>query len=281
MKIAFIGATGKIGKPVATELSRAGHLITALVRNSDKAKELLPPSIALVKGDVADKAALGAAFQGADAVYLNLSIPPDAKETDWLAERDGIALILEAAKASGVRRVIYLASIIKRFKAHRWWHFRVKDEAVELIRNGGIPYTVFYPSTFMESIQLQIQGSKMLLAGTQKFPAWWISAKDYAAQVNASLSLTGNREYVVQGGEPLTFESAATRFIAAYSKQKLSISKAPLGLLRFIGFFSTEMNYTWHILYALLNYEEQFEADATWRELGKPTMTIEDYARSL
>ncbi len=281
MNIAFIGATGMLGKPVAIELSRLGHQLTALVRNVEKAQSMLPPSIALLQGDIADTNSLDKAFAGADVVYLNLSIPHDAKATDWLAERDGIKNILAVAKKANVKRVLYLSSIIKNFKEHRWWHFDVKDEAVELIRTSGLAYTIFYPSTFMESIQLQIQGNKLLLAGTQKFPAWWIAAKDYAKQVEASLHLDGNREYIVQGAEPLTFDTAAERFLKAYAKQKLTIVRAPLFGLKIAGFFSADLNYTWHILYALLNYEEKFESEKTWQDLGKPTMTVEDYAKSL
>ena len=70
-------------------------------------------------------------------------------------------------------------------------------------------------------------------------------------------------------------------FKSHYKKEKLFISKAPLGMLKFFGNFSTKMNYGANILEALNNYPEKFAAEATWKELGEPEMTIKKYAEQL
>ena len=54
--------------------------------------------------------------------------------------------------------------------------------------------------------------------------------------------------------------------------------KAPLGMLRFMGIFSASAQYGAKILEALNNYPEKFESHNTWEELGKPEMTLAQYA---
>ena len=64
-------------------------------------------------------------------------------------------------------------------------------------------------------------------------------------------------------------------------KEKLSIMTAPLGVMRFLANFSTTVSYGVHIVEALTSYPEKFESEATWKELGKPTVTLEQFASSL
>ena len=57
--------------------------------------------------------------------------------------------------------------------------------------------------------------------------------------------------------------------------------KAPLGIFRFIGGISHLARNSYKILYALNNYEEKFCSEDTWSELGKPVITLAQYAASL
>ncbi len=47
-KIVVIGATGSLGRPVIQELIRAGFFVRAIVRDSSKAKSLLPEPIEII-----------------------------------------------------------------------------------------------------------------------------------------------------------------------------------------------------------------------------------------
>jgi len=97
-KIAFIGATGMLGKPVATELLYAGFEITALVRNNTKAKALLPKGIHLVKGDLRNVDDLKNLLANQDAVYINLNLKQDSKPGDYQSEREGLRAIIQEAQ---------------------------------------------------------------------------------------------------------------------------------------------------------------------------------------
>ena len=52
MKVALIGATGKIGSKITAELLQRGHLVTAIARNPEKAPS--HKNLKAVKGDVTD-----------------------------------------------------------------------------------------------------------------------------------------------------------------------------------------------------------------------------------
>lgn len=286
MRILFIGATGMLGKPVATQLIAAGFDVTLLARDANKMEKFFP-GIKIVQGDVFDKESLRKAFPGHDAVYLNLSINQSSKNKDPQTEREGIDNIIAVAKETGIKRLVYLSSLVHFYQGMNgfdWWAFRIKEEAIKKIKNSGIDYTIFYPSTFMETYPYQmIMGKRVGMMGKSLMPMWFIAAEDYGKQVARSFETAGseNKEYPVQGLYAYTFEEATRIFIENYSKNKLSIMRAPFGLVKFFGSFSPKMNYVWHICEALNKYPEKFESEITWHELGKPTITFADFTKSL
>jgi hypothetical protein len=163
-----------------------------------------------------------------------------------------------------------------------WWAFDIKQSAVKKIKASGIPYIIFYPSTFMETFPSQMmRGKKIILLGRSVAPMWFIAAADYARQVARSLTLpvNENKEYPIQGLEPYTFDQAGKIFVDNYAKAKLSVMKAPAGIIRFLGNFNQTLNYGWHICEALNKYPEKFEAQKAWEELGKPVITLAEYAQ--
>jgi uncharacterized protein YbjT (DUF2867 family) len=92
-KIAVIGATGMLGKPVTEQLAAAGFEVTALVRNLEKASKGLPSSVKRVPADLRDLQSLKIALAGQDALYLNLSVQQTEKQsafhTEGAAQRPG------------------------------------------------------------------------------------------------------------------------------------------------------------------------------------------------
>jgi putative NADH-flavin reductase len=91
-KIALIGASGNIGGRILAEALSRGHSVTGIVRNTDK----LPPQAQLqvVRGDIAEPAALAAALRSAQVVVASVR---------WT---DNAAQLLEAVRQSGVPRLI-------------------------------------------------------------------------------------------------------------------------------------------------------------------------------
>jgi putative NADH-flavin reductase len=86
MKIAVIGATGRLGNAVAREATARGHRVTALNRSSV---------------DAADPASVTGAVAGHDAVVVAI------QGGDRLLPRSALAL-LEALPSAGVTRLVFL-----------------------------------------------------------------------------------------------------------------------------------------------------------------------------
>lgn len=286
-KIAIIGATGMLGQPVTTELLNAGYDITVLARTPEKAQKIWGDRVQIVKGDLKNEADINRLLQGQKGLYISLSVAQDAGKKDFLPERDGMPSILQAAKKAGIQRIGYLSSLVQRYQGTNgfdWWIFELKNQALEKVKKSGVPYTIFYPSNFMENFDKggYKQGNKILLAGKSLHSMHYIAGADYGKQVAVAFQndTTENKEYAVQGLEAFTADEAAAIYVQHYSKTKLSISKASVGLLKFLGNFSRKMNYGAHIVESLNQYPERFEAENTWTDLGKPNITLTEYAKN-
>lgn len=286
MNIVVIGATGMIGKPVTRELISAGFNISLLVRNAHKARQLFT-GVTILQGDVFNTNSLVAAFTGQDAVYISLAPPHNGRPDHILPEREGIDNIIAAAQQSGIRRIVLLSSLVQQYNntnGFHWWVFDIKQAAVEKIKASGIPYTIFYPSTFMESIdQLMLRGNRIILAGHSLAPMHFIAGSDFGKQVAWSFRklTTENREYNIQGPAAWNWDEAGQRFIRCYPVRKLKIMKVPAAMLQWMGALNTTIGYGAKISEALNNFPEQFVSETTWNELGKPLITIETYAEKL
>lgn len=284
-RIAIIGATGMLGKPVVETFINQGYTVTALVRNLSQAKSSLPGNVRLIQGNIRDKEDIRHLLAESDTLYLNLNIKQNEKANDFHTEEQGLANALQVAKERKLKRIGFISSVVMNYQGmngFNWWVFDLKQKAVQAIKDSGIPYTIFYPSTFMENFHHTYRrGNRILLAGESNHKMFFIAAHDFARQVVRSFDqlTTENREYSIQGLEGFTAEEAARTFQQHYSKEKLKISRAPLGLLKFIGKLSQQVNYGANIIEALNNYPEKFEAHQTWEELGKPVITLKDFAQ--
>ncbi|MEZ0484752.1 SDR family oxidoreductase [Fibrella aquatica] len=284
MTIAIIGATGMLGQPVTRELLSAGYTVRIVARNLTAAKRLFPAAD-VVFGDLRKPDSLPAALAGCEAMYLSLSVKQTEKSIDFHTESDGLRTLLAAAKVAGVKRIAYLSSIVMRYQGMNgfdWWVFRIKQEAVSLIKVSGLDYSIFYPSNFMETmLTTQRVGPLVLVLGSSKVKPWFISAQDYGKQVARALQIAQvgqPQEYVIQGPEPVNQLVAAKRLAANYTNSKLRVMEMPLAMLRLGRLFSQQADYGVHIAEALNNYPEQFEAERTWLDLGKPYISIDRFA---
>ncbi|HEV7782383.1 MAG TPA: NAD(P)-binding oxidoreductase [Chitinophagaceae bacterium] len=296
-RILFIGATGMLGKPVAKELIDAGFAVTLLARDPGKMQQLFPGS-KIIKGDIFDRASLKKAFSGQDIVYMNLSVVQSSKNSHPQPEREGITNVIAIARETGIRRIAYLSSLVKNYQGmngFNWWSFDIKQKAVEAIRSSGIAYSIFYPSTFMECLDQQmLRGKKLMLIKGSVAKMWFVAASDYGKQVAKAFQQAGNsplaesrgqgaannQEYTVQGETGYNFDEAARVFIDNYKPGAKTMS-APIGLLKFLGLFNQKMNYGARICEALNKYPEKFESQKTWKDLGKPSITLEEYVMGL
>ncbi|WFU43818.1 NAD(P)-dependent oxidoreductase [Bradyrhizobium sp. CB82] len=93
MKIAVTGASGRAGSEITKELSRRGHIVTAIARNPERIASL--PNVTPTKGDVLDQARLIELWAGHDVAISSVHFMASDPHK-----------LIGAAKASKVGRYI-------------------------------------------------------------------------------------------------------------------------------------------------------------------------------
>jgi NADH dehydrogenase len=150
--ILVAGGTGFVGGGIVRELARRGKPVAVLTRNATKAATRFPHSeVEYREGDVREPASLAAALQGVEVVIGCVQFPNSPIEnrrrgyTFEEIDAVGTERLVEAAKAAGVQRYIYLSGAGAAPDAKYHW-FRAKWRAETAVRGSGITYVIFRPS---------------------------------------------------------------------------------------------------------------------------------------
>jgi dihydroflavonol-4-reductase len=116
MKALVTGAAGFIGSNVARALCEAGWDVRALHLPGEDVRNLRALDVERVAGDVTDRASMHAAMRGVDVVFHLAAVYALWTRDAGLMRRvnvDGTRTVLDAARAAGVRRVVYTSSIAR------------------------------------------------------------------------------------------------------------------------------------------------------------------------
>src|SRR5467141_5477071 len=113
MKVLLTGGSGFLGSFVAEQLSAEGHVVRALVRPHSARKILDKMArVEFAPGAIEDRASLGAAVDGVDAVVHVAGIVKARRPTDFFeVNTKGTQNLLDAAVARGVGRFVYVSSL--------------------------------------------------------------------------------------------------------------------------------------------------------------------------
>lgn len=147
MNVLVTGATGFIGPNVARALVQRGHQVRCLVRRTSdlRALQFLPVEVWL--GDISDPASLPAAVEDQQAVVHLVGIlkerPPEL--TYQGVHVDGTQNLVEASKAGGVQRFLYLSGN-GAAEGTRYPYLHTKWLAEELVKASGLDWTILRPS---------------------------------------------------------------------------------------------------------------------------------------
>jgi nucleoside-diphosphate-sugar epimerase len=109
VRVLVTGATGFLGSHVLEQLLSAGHEVRALVRSP-----LQRAGVEIVRGDVTDPGSLARAMSGCEAVIHSAAVVT-FRVSEAVRQREvnvqGTRNIVEAARAAGVRRLVYTSSV--------------------------------------------------------------------------------------------------------------------------------------------------------------------------
>ncbi|NUP06201.1 MAG: SDR family oxidoreductase [Polyangiaceae bacterium] len=137
--ILLTGATGTIGRALATQLVDAGAGVRAMTRDPEKARPLLPRSVEIVHADFTDPASLGRALAGIESLFLLTSPGPSIHAHDEAT--------VQLARDTRIRRIVKMsafgAGAPSPLKAGAW---HVPGERA--IASSGVAYTFLRPTAF-------------------------------------------------------------------------------------------------------------------------------------
>lgn len=144
--VLVVGATGGIGHLVVAEAVRQGYATRALVRNPEKAAQLLPPEADVVVGDVIRPETLPRALEGVDAVILTLG--SEGGESPELVDYGGVRNVLEALGGQRARIVLMTSIGLTSRSGGYGQLLDWKRRSERLVRASGLPYTIVRPGWF-------------------------------------------------------------------------------------------------------------------------------------
>ena len=149
MRVFVTGGTGFIGGHVVRKLRARGDDVVALVRDSEKGRELEALGCELVIGDLSDAAAIGSGIDGADAVIhgaaiYEVGVPKSRHQAMYETNVLGTERVLRAALDARIPKVVYISTI----GAYGDTHGEVVDERYV---HPGQEYTSYYEETKTEA----------------------------------------------------------------------------------------------------------------------------------
>ena len=178
MTIAVVGATGNTGRSVVKELKELGEEAVCVVRNADKAREVLGANARTAVADLTDRAALDKALQGVTSVFVVTGHNPQ------MAEQQNN--VLDAALKAGTRYLVRVSggaavvgkdspSVVGR------GHYAIEQK----LRDSGIGWVILRPGLFMQNVLAQAASiksdSKIVLPFAKDLPVALTDVRDTGA----------------------------------------------------------------------------------------------------
>jgi len=146
--ILLTGATGYVGGRLLEALEQEGRSLRCMARRPEYLRPRVAPGTDVVPGDVLDPATLAAALHGVDtAFYLVHSM--ETTRSFAQADRAGALNFARAARAAGVRRIIYLGGLGGDDKLSS--HLDSRQEVGRIFRESGVPTLEFRASIIIGS----------------------------------------------------------------------------------------------------------------------------------
>ena len=230
--ILVTGATGYVGGLLLKALLAAGHRVRCLARRPEVLRAQAPDGAEVVAGDVLDAASVRAAMEGVHTAYYlvhSMGSVGSFEEQDRAAAQ----IFGEAARKSGVHRIIYLGGLgssSQKLSAH----LRSRHEVGEILRSSGVPVIEFRASIVIgagslsfEMIRSLVERLPVMIAPRWvSVPAQPIAITDLLQYLLAALDLPpdGSRMFEIGGPDQVSYGGLMREYARQRGLKRLVIS---------------------------------------------------------
>lgn len=274
--ILITGATGKTGGELARQLTGADVAFSAIVRNRDKAGDLLDMDADVVYGDLSDREFLTAAMAGIEKAVL---IMPNV-ENQLEVEKQFVDVAVEC----GVQHIVYQSSLESvPGSTNPITSIHVATE--EYIKASGLAWTMIRPGFFMQTFaasapRIKESGNIVLPLGNATLCA--TDLRDVAAIMVKVLTEAGheNKSYDITGPELITMEEIAARFSSVLGREYKYMDlplEAFKGALQKAGFNEWRVDAVACELNSIANGSLDHTTDTVKELLGREACSIDNF----
>lgn len=258
-----------LGRPVARRLKEQ-FKIRLLVRDLEKSRNLLGKGFEYFQGDLFDQKALDQAMSQCEGVHINLA--GEIEET-------GTEMIVRMAIRKNIQRITFISGT-SVCKETTWFPLvKRKYSAEQAIISSGIPYTIFCPTWFMESLPKFIKGDKVFVFGRQPNLYHFIAAEDYAKMVLAAYQKkeAENKRFIIHGIKGYLFKQAMEMYIQKNHSSIKSVTVIPFWKAKIISMLTgnKKMKEIAEFMRFFEKVGELGDPQEAYEILGRPEISLE------
>lgn len=283
-RVLLAGATGYIGRAVATRLIERDYAVTALVRKPDPALTYCEQ----IATDVIDPSRLAADLNGHrfDFVISCLASRTGAPDDAWCVDHDANQNLLSLCALHSVQQFVLLSAICVQKPRLAFQHAKLAFE--QALERSGLPYSIVRPTAFFKSLSGQLEriqaGRPFLLFGDGTLTAckpiaerdladYLIDCLEDPERLNQVLPIGGPGPALTprdqgallfeQAGKPPRFRSVSPKLLAGIAALLTPIGKlipaiaAKAEFARIGHYYATESMLLWD------EERQRYDAEAT------------------
>lgn len=207
--VLLTGASGYVGGRLVSLLEQQSVVLRCLARNPDKLRPLVKSSTQIVQGDVLNPTSLDTALKGVQTAYYLVHLMSGSADFEQ-EDRQAAKNFADAAKRSGVQRIIYLGGLGDDADPKLSPHLRSRHEVGKILRDSGIETIEFRAGMVIGAGSLSYQLMKSL---TDRLPVMicprWlttptqpIAIDDVLAYLLAAKDLSKGESRIFEIGSP-------------------------------------------------------------------------------